>query len=385
MHASMTPSEEDSIAPTSDLNNDHNPPLFSFGVIADIQYAPIPDGSSFSGNPRYYRHALKVSQTAFEAFQTHQMDLVVQLGDILDGKCQAIVQHGGEALVDTDNDNDDHDDPGLICLQHVQETMKAYQHGPIIHTYGNHCLYNLPRSVLQEQLHIPFIAEAPHDDLVGYYHVSAPRSNGFRFVVLDSYDIALLGRQPGTPKYDQAHAILEAHNPNFDANMNSPQGLEGVQRRYVAFNGAVGETQLAWLRDTLAHARQAQERVILLSHQPIAPESSHCVCLIWNYEQVLDIVHDYADVVVASLSGHAHKGGYHYDTQHDIHYCVIAAALESKPPTKSYAMVDVYDNLLKIRGFGDCASMDLQLSKDTVQHGLKNEHAAMEGKYWPRL
>ncbi|RZC71337.1 hypothetical protein C5167_034777 [Papaver somniferum] len=39
-------------------------PLFSFGVISDVQYADIPDGRSYLGVPRYYRHSMLVLQRA---------------------------------------------------------------------------------------------------------------------------------------------------------------------------------------------------------------------------------------------------------------------------------------------------------------------------------
>ncbi|KAG6746082.1 hypothetical protein POTOM_050595 [Populus tomentosa] len=39
-------------------------PLFSFGVISDVQCADIPDGHSFIGVPRYYRHSIRVLQRA---------------------------------------------------------------------------------------------------------------------------------------------------------------------------------------------------------------------------------------------------------------------------------------------------------------------------------
>ena len=40
------------------------PPLFSFAVLSDVQYADIPDGASFGGTPRYYRHALEALRCA---------------------------------------------------------------------------------------------------------------------------------------------------------------------------------------------------------------------------------------------------------------------------------------------------------------------------------
>ena len=59
------------------------PPLFKFGLIADVQHAPIPDGASFSGEPRYYRHALSVCESASKHFQNAECDFAINLGDII--------------------------------------------------------------------------------------------------------------------------------------------------------------------------------------------------------------------------------------------------------------------------------------------------------------
>jgi hypothetical protein len=53
---------------------------FTIGVIADIQYAPIPDGYSYSGAPRYYRNALEAARFAANHFEADKVDLVVNLG-----------------------------------------------------------------------------------------------------------------------------------------------------------------------------------------------------------------------------------------------------------------------------------------------------------------
>ncbi len=45
-----------------------------------------------------------------------------------------------------------------------------------------------------------------------YYAFTPVR--GWRMVVLDAYDISLLGWPPGEPRHAQAVAILDAHNPN---------------------------------------------------------------------------------------------------------------------------------------------------------------------------
>merc|ERR1712150_108155 len=93
-----------------------------------------------------------------------------------------------------------------------------------------------------------------------------------------------------------------------------------------------------------------------MSHQPIIPDSFVEVCLVWNYQDVLDILRDYGDIVIASFAGHAHKGGYKRDEQSGIHFRVIEAVLESPDPHKTYAIVDVFDDRLVVNGFGNCES-----------------------------
>lgn len=70
-----------------------------------------------------------------------------------------------------------------------------------------HCLYNLPRQRLHELLDIP-----PAADGASYYSFSPhPR---WLFVVLDAYDISLLGWPDTHPRHLQAEAILNRENPN---------------------------------------------------------------------------------------------------------------------------------------------------------------------------
>ena len=322
------------------------------GLIADIQYAPIPDGHSYAGIPRYYRHSLETARTAFAQFQAEGLPLVANLGDSVDGKVQDLEAHGGEPLPPGI-------DPGHEALDHVVEALSVYDQGTILHAYGNHCLYACDRPHLQKNLGIPFVQE-PCGELVGYYsHVHG----GVRFIVVDSYDVAKMKRCSETSrKHRQAVEILQRENPNYSENENSPAGLEHLQRRFVAFNGAVGPIQLEWLRNELTQAQQSNEKVIILSHQPILPESTSTTCLMWNYHEVLDVLREFSTVVVASFSGHAHKGGYSRDDESGIHFRVFEASLENPDPHKTYAMVDFYEDRVVIRGFGNCESAEYDMS-----------------------
>lgn len=333
---------------TKPLSGDRHQPLISIGVIADIQHAPIPDGHSFSGTPRYYRHALRVAGIAAKHFEKSKVDLVLNLGDIIDGKCTTENIRNTENTVVPINNVE-----AIEAVENVNKALNVYTNGPILHTYGNHELYNLSREVIGKMLNIPFVLESD-DDLVGYRSYV---KNKIRFVVLDTYDICMMGRCPNTShKRKQAEQILAKNNPNYPENENSPQFLKGLDMRFVAFNGGVGNTQLSWLRETLTNSRRNGERVIVMSHQPILPGSTSPVCLIWNYEEILNILREFSGVVIASFSGHAHKGGYQRDPLSGIHFRVFEAALESPFPVQTYAHVDIYSNEIIVRGEGDCKS-----------------------------
>ena len=78
--------------------------------------------------------------------------------------------------------------------------------------------------------------------------------------------------------------------------------------------------------------------------------------MIWNYDDVLSIVRKYSDVVIASFSGHAHKGGYVRDEVSGVHFRTFEAVLESPENIRTYAMVDLFHDRLVVRGEGDCVS-----------------------------
>ena len=63
-------------------------PLFSFDVIANVQYADIPDGRSFLGVPRYYRHSIAVLRRAVQRWNGEKsVRFCINFGDIVDGFC----------------------------------------------------------------------------------------------------------------------------------------------------------------------------------------------------------------------------------------------------------------------------------------------------------
>lgn len=369
---------------SSSTQEEETKPTYTFGILTDIQYAPIPDGHSYGGNPRYYRHAKTAAEHAAKHFEEEKVHCVVNLGDIVDGKCSDVEKwggsvsnksEGGEIVEEEKKANGSN--VGHVALDDVLKALSSYKSGRMLHTYGNHELYSLSRHELAHKLSIPFTKEG--NDLVGYYHhlLHEPKSFPLRFLVLDSYDVCLLDRCAETsPKHRAAHEILMKNNPNYPEEENSPEGLEGLSRRFVAFNGGVDTPQLEWLEQSLQMARENDEKVILCSHQPIHPDSTWPTCLIWNYDEILETVRKYNDVVIASFSGHAHKGGYTRDEISGIHFRTFEAILESPDPIRTYAIIMLWEDRLEVRGWGDCMSDIYDLDHMDIEMG--NAHTQIK-------
>jgi manganese-dependent ADP-ribose/CDP-alcohol diphosphatase len=187
-------------------------------------------------------------------------------------------------------------------LDSVLQVFQEFKGGPVYHLLGNHCLYNLSRSQLHPKLGLADPDGADHG--VAYYDFS-PHER-FRFVMVDPYDISIMGWPEGHPRRVAAERFLKQHNPNSD--LNSPVGLRGFRRRYVAFNGgairydhhrwdsrshlcvvsaALGDEQMKWLEGVLEDATAKGQRVVICTHVPLCPHNSTAYAVIWNYEEVM--------------------------------------------------------------------------------------------------
>lgn len=161
-----------------------------------------------------------------------------------------------------------------------------------------------------------------------YYHF---RREGWRFIVLDTSDVSLHANPPGSEKYELAQAILADLEARGAVNAKS-------------FNGAVGDVQLAWLRDTLAGAARRGEKTIVLSHMPVHPKGPHNA---WNDDALIDVLEAHGNVV-AYFNGHNHQGN--YGERNGIDYVNLHGMVELD--TNAYAIVRVRPGRLEIEGYG---------------------------------
>ena len=105
--------------------------------------------------------------------------------------------------------------------------------------------------------------------------------------MLDGYEVSTIEGTSGD-KTQHAQEYLQKHNPNDikTFGVNWSKGLEGTDKRFMPYNGMLGEEQLSWLQTTLHQAKVDKESVIILTHIPLHPSAADNLCLLWNYEVV---------------------------------------------------------------------------------------------------
>ncbi|OCT63059.1 manganese-dependent ADP-ribose/CDP-alcohol diphosphatase [Xenopus laevis] len=317
-------------------------PYFTFGVIADIQYADRPTGPNCWGTLRYYRDSLVHLSHAVAEWNSQDSGptFVLQLGDIIDSSNKKL-QASEKALQE---------------VLKVADDMKGHWH----HVWGNHELYNFNRSYLiQSKLNTqwledpkPVIKRGENADYYAYHFSPFPK---FRFVVIDTYDHSSFGRDMNHPKYKESVASMsEWHFPKEpgESQVCKPE------RHVVNFNGGVGRDQLSWLHNILTYSDEQEEKVVVASHVPIHPEAQVTNCLAWNYREILEVLHCHS-CVVSYIAGHEHHGGYCQDS-HGIHHITMEGVVESPPNTNAFATVHMYKDKMVLHGRGRVKSRELK-------------------------
>ena len=104
--------------------------------------------------------------------------------------------------------------------------------------------------------------------------------------------------------------------------------VKGHERRFVPYNGGLGEEQLAWMRMELADAAKAGERVLIMCHVILHPEACGGSTMVWDYPEALDVIRspEARGCVAAVLCGHDHFGQYHCD-EDGVHHCTFCSPL----------------------------------------------------------
>jgi hypothetical protein len=224
-------------------------PLFRFGVIADCQFADIPDHEEWN---RRFRLSPAKLREAVADLNSRDLEFVINLGDTIDRNLESF---------DT--------------ILPIFATLKA----PVRHALGNHD-YDVAAG---ERAAVPGKL-----GLTGGHY--AWKAHGWRFIVLNGCAVSLFGHEEGTPAHTAALT-----------DFNEAGG------KLEPWNGALGAPQREWLATELAAARAAGERALVFCHWPVFPDNKHNL---WDTPEVLKIVDAHRDVVAAWMNGHNHAGNY---------------------------------------------------------------------------
>ncbi|XP_057682397.1 manganese-dependent ADP-ribose/CDP-alcohol diphosphatase [Corythoichthys intestinalis] len=319
-------------------------PLFTFGVIADIQYADMDDGLNFpQTRRRYYRNSLELLRQARESWSHSDTrpKFILQMGDIIDG-------------FNKNNGN---------SSQALERVLDEFRLSPIEvhHVWGNHEFYNFSRSeLLRSKLNSSFLADTSlggtraGGDIYAYSFTPYP---GFTFVVLDAYDVSLLGVEEDSVQYHSALNLIKQHNTHED--LNTPPGLfDDLKQRFSKFNGGFSKAQLDWLDSVLSSADKKQEKVTIMSHLPVHPFSTTPMCLAWNFDELLSIIQSH-NSVVCFIAGHDHDGGYCLDKSTGVHHLTLEAVIETSPDSNAFGTVSVYEDRMVLKGVGRISNIDI--------------------------
>ncbi|XP_041072843.1 manganese-dependent ADP-ribose/CDP-alcohol diphosphatase-like [Carcharodon carcharias] len=313
---------------------------FSFGVIADIQYADADNGYNDTRTKRrYYRNSLHLLSSAVMEWNEEPITprFILQLGDVIDG-CNSQLKSSKDALQVV-----------------INEFTKCTS--PVHHIWGNHEFYNFDRELLHKSAlsskHLGKLESGDktlsnpddHEAFYGYHFSPFPK---FRFIITDSYDLSILGRKYSSKKHHYSMEKLKTFNKNED--FNSSKGLTGLNKRFVAFNGGFSQEQLDWLNKVLTFSDNNQEKVTIAAHVPIHPNSTNSEGVAWNYDEILSVLHAHTSVV-CFLAGHDHDGGYHLD-DHGIHHLTFEGVIETSPGSYAFGTMYVYNDRMILRGRG---------------------------------
>jgi 3',5'-cyclic AMP phosphodiesterase CpdA len=242
-------------------------------------------------------------------FNQNNPTFVIQLGDIIDGGANAAEE--------------------LQAITSVYDQLQM----PHYHALGNHDFAGIDRTSVMDILGLQR----------GYYRFDL---RDWRFIVLDTQDIALQGGWPkDSRQYQAAVQMLDALKATG-------------ARNAIECNGAIGDKQLVWLENELANADKQNKRVIVFGHLPLMPaDDPHAA---WNRQKVVSVFEKY-NCVKSYIGGHNHKGN--YALHKGIHYVTLEAMVNAADKDGAWATVILSSDEMSIQGFGAVTTRTLQLSK----------------------
>ncbi len=279
-------------------------PIVRVGIIADAQFC---DCDASQG--RFYRISLEKLHAAVDSFNAQGVDMVVNVGDLIDKDLQSYP----------------------VVMREINRLKM-----PVHHLLGNHEFWEVPFH-MQKTIYDSLNLQS------GYCEMELP---GWRFLMLDGTELA---------EYSQgAHPEMEVEGELCRAS------LKGHPNAAI-WNGAIGEAQTKWIVQQLNEAAEADQKVALFCHFPISPEG-HPMTL-WN-EADLRVLLSKFPQAQAWFAGHSHGGGYHL--LQGLHHLTFGGMLMT-PDSNAFAILNFFEDRIVVEGFGREAYRVLPMSGSAVE------------------
>jgi manganese-dependent ADP-ribose/CDP-alcohol diphosphatase len=263
-------------------------PLFSFGLLADIQYCDCDPAGT-----RFYRNSLAKLQEAVRSFRIDSPAFVINLGDMIEK-----------------------DFVSYKPVFRVLDTagVKIYQ------VTGNHDFSVEPR--LKKR--IPPL----QSNKEGYYSFAYGK---FRFIILNGNEVST---------YFSTNKSIIKQASDYITKIRSEGDVNGMD-----WNGGMSSKQILWLSNQLNYASKNDEKVFIMCHFPVYPVNEHNLL---NYKDLLTVLEGYTNII-AWFNGHNHAGN--YGNFNMIHFITMRGMVETEE-SNSFALVEVYKNKIWIKGSG---------------------------------
>jgi len=257
---------------------------------------------------RRYRLSPEKLQKCVDHLNTVELSFVVHLGDFIDKDWES-----------------------FDVVVPIYEKLKA----PHYHVLGNHdfSVADDKKLLVPERLGMPS----------RYYSFER---EGWRFIVVDGNDLSLYAHPKGSERHKESVAIRDT-----------------FEKKPPHYNGGVGDGQIAWLHTEFKAAEKASQPVVLFCHFPIFPKNGHNL---WNDSQIVDLLDEYSHII-AWINGHNHAGN--YGEKDGIHYLTLKGMVDTTET--SYAIIDVYNDHLYVRGFGREEDRKLEIPPDPQSKASK--------------
>lgn len=283
-------------------------PIFSFGLLADVQYA---DDDTNLEMDRHYRASPDKLRAAMDDFNSgdnpDDLAFIIHLGDFVD-----------------------HDLANAAPLLKIVSSSAV----PFHHVLGNHDFASDSSPTGRSD---PAEVVTAYGMDRPYYAFDQP---GWRLLVLDTNEVGVIEYPPGSPEAAAGEALLARLRDESRQNANT-------------WNGTLGAGQREWLAEQLERADADGLRVAIFAHHPVYPDHQDNLL---DDRELRDWLSGFGALKIW-INGHQHAGG--YGSYHGIHFLTLHGVVQSL--TNAYAIARVHPDRIVITGRDRQPSYELMI------------------------